>query len=183
MLPGDLVLVKKKGFTAKHKIADKWETEPYEIVSQRSDGLPVYTVVRNDRERTLHRNMLFLLDLQHDTESMLDDTGESEKLGNPVVEQVDNFPIVDGEVDQPVCEGPQTQCCTKQLMKANVLMDQMFDVNSGDICDDIDDVIELSDESVESIKDLILQFLYQQAFMVYMVCCDLDKAGTCSMNC
>ena len=52
LLPGDLVLVKKRGFTSKHKIADKWETEPYEIVSQRSDGLPVYTVVRNDRERT-----------------------------------------------------------------------------------------------------------------------------------
>ena len=34
LLPGDLVLVKKKGFTTKHKIADKWETEPYEIVSQ-----------------------------------------------------------------------------------------------------------------------------------------------------
>ena len=50
LLPGNLVLVKKKGFTSKHKIADKWETEPYEIVSQRSDGLPVCTVVRNDRE-------------------------------------------------------------------------------------------------------------------------------------
>ena len=48
LLPGDLVLVKKKGFTSKHKIADKWETEPYEIVSQRSDGLPVYTVMEND---------------------------------------------------------------------------------------------------------------------------------------
>ena len=34
LLPGDLVLVKKKGFTSKHKIADKWETEPCEIVSQ-----------------------------------------------------------------------------------------------------------------------------------------------------
>ena len=61
LLPGDLVLVRRKGFTIKHKIADKWETEPYEIVSQRSDGLPVYTVVRDDRERTLHHNMLFPL--------------------------------------------------------------------------------------------------------------------------
>ena len=34
LLPQDLVLVKKKGFTSKCKIADKWETEPYEIVSQ-----------------------------------------------------------------------------------------------------------------------------------------------------
>ena len=62
-LPGDLVLVKRKGFTSKHKIANKWKTEPYEIVSQRSDGLPIYTVMRNDRERTLHRNMLFPLAL------------------------------------------------------------------------------------------------------------------------
>ena len=62
-LEPDLVLIKQKGFTSKHKIADKWETEPYEIVSQRSDGLPVYTVMRNDSERTLHRNMLFPLGL------------------------------------------------------------------------------------------------------------------------
>ena len=63
LLPGDLVLVRKKGFISKHKIADKWESEPYEIVSQHSDGLPVYTVMRNDRERTLHCNMLFPLGL------------------------------------------------------------------------------------------------------------------------
>ena len=139
-------MVKKKGFTSKHKIADKWETEPYEIVSQRSDGLPVYMVVRNDRE-------------------------------------VDNFPIVDGEVDQPVYEGPQTQSHTKQLMRANVLMDQMFDVTSGEIFDDITDIIEMPDKPVESIRNPILQFWYQQAFTVYMVCCDLAEARTCSINC
>ena len=66
--------------------------------------------------------MLFLLGLGHDTESILDDTGKSENSGNPVEEQVDNFPDVDsdGEVDQPVYEGPQTWSHTKQLMKANV---------------------------------------------------------------
>ena len=154
-------MVKKKGFTLKHKITDKWETEPYEIVSQRSDGLPVYTVIRNDRERTLHRNMFFQL---HGKESILDDIGESESSENPVKEQMDNFPIVDGEIDQPVYEGPQTQSQTKQLMKANVLMDQMFDIHSGEICDDTVDVIRIPDELVESIRDLILQFWYQQAF-------------------
>ena len=123
LLPGDLVLVGKKGLSSKHKIADKWETEPYEIVSQRSDGLAVYTVVRNDRERTPHHNMLFPLGLQCDTKSILNDIGESDILGNPVKEQVDNFPLSDGEVDQPVYEGPQTRSHTKKLMKANILMD------------------------------------------------------------
>ena len=74
--PGDLVLVKWKGFTSKHKIADKWETEPYEIVSQRSDGLPGYTVMRNGCERTLHRNMLFPLGLRHDSGSILSNLAE-----------------------------------------------------------------------------------------------------------
>ena len=151
LLPGDLVLVKKKGFTSKHKIADKWETEPYEIVSQRSDGLPVYTVVRNDRERTLHCNMLFLLGLHHDSENIWNDTGNSEKLH------------------------------TKKLMKANILMDQMFDVDYVHIseADNVVDSVQLT----ESLRDLILQFWYQQVFTVYMVCGDLAEAGTRSINC
>ena len=101
LLPWDFVLVRKKGFTSKHKIADKWETEPYEIVSQRSDGLPVNTVVRNDRERTLHCNMLFPLALRHDIGSIVTNTGKSQILGNPVNIQVDNFPVNDG--DRPAC--------------------------------------------------------------------------------
>ena len=84
--------------------------------------------MRNDRERTLHCNMLFPLGLQCDTESVLDDIGESENSGNPVPEQVDNFPPSDGEVGQPIYKGPQTQSCTRNLMKANILMDQMFDI-------------------------------------------------------
>ena len=106
LLPEDLVLVKRKGFTSKHKIANKWESEPYEIVSQCSNGLLVYTVMRNDRERTLHHNMLFPLGIRCDIESILDNTGKSENSGNPVSVQVDNFPVSNGEVDQPVYEGP-----------------------------------------------------------------------------
>ena len=127
--------------------------------------------------------MLFPLGLWHDTESILDDTGKPESSGNTVEEQVDNFPIVDGEIDQPVYEGPQTWSHTKQLMKAIVLMDQMFDIHSSEICDNIFYVIKIPDDPVESIRDLILQFWYQQAFTVYMVCCDLAEAGMHSINC
>ena len=183
LILGDLVLVKKRGFASKHKIADKWETEPYEVVSQRSDGLPVCTVVRYERERTLHHNMLFLLALWHDIGSTLNDMGESEILGNSVMEQVDNFPGSDDEVDQPVYERPQTRSHTRQLMKANTLMDQMFDIQTSEICDDITDMMDALNKPVESIKDLILEFWYQQVFTVYMVCCDLDAAGTHSINC
>ena len=62
-------------------------------------------------------------------------------------------------------------------------MDEMFEIHSGEICDDIEDVFEMSIKPVESIRDLILQFWYQQAFTVYMVCCDLAEAGTHFINC
>ena len=45
--PGDLILVRKKGFQEKHKIADQWEKDPYEVVKQRQDGLPVFVVSNN----------------------------------------------------------------------------------------------------------------------------------------
>ena len=63
---GDLVLVKLVGLTGKHKLADKWESEPYEIIRKPDSAMPVYVVKRCDgegHERTLHRNMLFPLAL------------------------------------------------------------------------------------------------------------------------
>ena len=179
LLPGDLVLVKRIGYTSKHKIADKWETEPYKIVSQRSDGLPVFTVERNGRERTLHRNMLFPLGLRCDTESMFANLAEFESTENPEL-QVDNF-SKDGEVDQPVYEGPQTQSRTRKLMKANCLMANLFDIETGKICDDISDFIIVDEIQNKSVRDLILDFWYKQVFMIYCVCCDLAEARTLSI--
>ena len=127
--------------------------------------------------------MLFLLGLWHDFESILPDIHESESRGNPDLEQVDNFPTADGKIDQPVYEGPQTQSHTKKLMKANLLLDNLFDLESSEICDNTVAVMEFNKEPVESMRDLILQFWYQQLYTVYLVCCDLAEARTHSINC
>ena len=58
---GDSVLVKVVAFDGRHKLADKWEEEPYVIISQPNDGVPVYELKREDgqgRKRVLHRNLL-----------------------------------------------------------------------------------------------------------------------------
>ena len=65
ILPGDLVLVRVKAFGADHKIADRWEQIPYEVLEQ-MDKSPVYKVQTiqgpdSTKVRTLHRNMLFPL--------------------------------------------------------------------------------------------------------------------------
>ena len=59
--PGDRVLVKIVAHEGKHKLADKWEDDPYRIVRQPNSGIPVYVVEKESgqgRKRTLHRNLL-----------------------------------------------------------------------------------------------------------------------------
>ena len=46
---GDLVLVRKRDFQEKHKIADHWEKD-YEVVKQRQDGLQVFVVSNNGQQ-------------------------------------------------------------------------------------------------------------------------------------
>ena len=48
--PGGFVLVRKKGFQDKRKIADHWEKDPYEVVKHRQEGLPVFVVSTNRQE-------------------------------------------------------------------------------------------------------------------------------------
>ena len=122
--------------------------------------------------------MLFLLGIRCEIEGILENTGDSDMSGNPELNQVDNFSICDGELDQPVYEGPQTRSRTRKLMKANILMDQMFDVDYVQLFD-----VTNVNENSESLRVLILQFWYQQVLTVYMVCCDLAEATTCSINC
>ena len=61
-MPGDLVLVQKVGVKGKHKIGDKWEHDPYIVISQPNDDIPVYEVRRDNsrakKTRLLHRTLL-----------------------------------------------------------------------------------------------------------------------------
>ena len=58
---GDRILVKIVAFDGKHKIADRWEEDPYIVKRQPNPEIPVYIVKKESgqgRERTLHRNLL-----------------------------------------------------------------------------------------------------------------------------
>ena len=58
---GDRVLVKTVAFDGKHKLADRWEQEPYTVIGQPNDDIPVFTVRKENgegRTRTVHRNLL-----------------------------------------------------------------------------------------------------------------------------
>ena len=58
------MLIRVNKFGTDHKIADKWEQDPWEVVSQR-DNFPLLTIknVTTNEIRELHQNMLFPLRL------------------------------------------------------------------------------------------------------------------------
>ena len=66
--PGDRVLVKEVAFDRPHKIQDKWSQEIYEVQSRTQPDMPVYRIrpIDGGRERTLHRNLLFPVQIVRD---------------------------------------------------------------------------------------------------------------------
>lgn len=69
---GDRVLVKIVVFgEGKHKLADKWEHDPYTVLAQPNADIPVFTVQKENgegRKRNLHRNLLLPIGYLTDTE-------------------------------------------------------------------------------------------------------------------
>ena len=90
---GDLVLVKQVGLKGKHKIADKWDTEPYVVIGKPDEKMPVYEIRRHDgtgKARTVHRNLILPLALpvmepkddeldEHDNSDAAVDENEEDK--------------------------------------------------------------------------------------------------------
>ena len=162
--PGDLVLVRKKGFQEKHKISDRWEQDPYEVVRQRQDGLPVFVVTNNGKEQVLHCNMLLPLNYHHEIGSDVDGKGEPELLLTP--EQIQDDVTLSDLDDQPIYQGTQTRSQTKALMKANLVMNKCFH---------IDETFQPEKVTIcrEPICSLIVQFCFCRplAFTILSVIC------------
>ena len=91
---GDRVLVRAVGFQGKHKIADRWDEEPYKVVRQPIPDIPVFEVQKEDgtgRIKPLHRNQLLpitslpVLEL-HEVEEASGKDSEQRTLGIPDTE-------------------------------------------------------------------------------------------------
>ena len=122
-------MVRQKGFTGKHKVADRWEKDYCEVISQKPNGIPVFVIKslgKDKRERTLHRNMLYPLSFQVQSEHEQYDDVDHESLVRDQLESVD-----DSLEDQPIQQGPMTHSCTKALMKANLLMSEQFGIDNS----------------------------------------------------
>ena len=60
--PGDRVLVRNAGVRGKRKLADRWEKDPYLVIDQPNDDVPVYMVKREgSRSKTCILRPNFLL--------------------------------------------------------------------------------------------------------------------------
>jgi len=98
---GDRVLVKKLSFDGKHKLADRFEPDTYVVFNQPRPDIPVLKVrsETSDRERTLHRNHLLLIDFHEGTDRLDDEETEvSNELEN--IERKEGASEVDKEIDR-----------------------------------------------------------------------------------
>ena len=100
--PGDRVLVRNAGVRGKCKLADRWEKDPYLVIDQPNDDVPVYMVKREgsrSKTRFLHRNFL----LPFMCLPCLDEEEESEvpelPQGNQVVNLLEEMQSVDAISD------------------------------------------------------------------------------------
>ena len=58
---GDRVLIRRMAFKGKHKLADRWDKDPYVVIGIPNKDIPVFKVRKESDEsviKTLHRNML-----------------------------------------------------------------------------------------------------------------------------
>ena len=79
----DRVIGKILAHEGRHKLADKWEPEPYIVVSKSNSYLPVYAVRREDgegRTRILHRNHLLPMGFIPETRVYIAPTPKPQKL-------------------------------------------------------------------------------------------------------
>ena len=93
----------------------------------KKSGVPVFVVRslgKDGRERTLHKNMLYPLSFQVQSEPEQHDDVDNESLVGDQSESVD-----DSLEDQPIQQGPMTHHYTRALMKANLLVSEHFDID------------------------------------------------------
>ena len=89
------------------------------IIYIREDGLPVFQVqnLSMGQEKTLHQNLLY--PVQHDLDS---ENTTPKDCHLPGVDTLDE-----------VYQGPVTRSCTKLLMKANMVMNEHFNIAPSDV--------------------------------------------------
>ena len=102
--PGDIVLVRKTAWQARHKIQNKWEDDDYVVISQQNPEIPVYRVrnVVSGQEKTLHRNLLLPLGFKFHATTYEED--EEFEIVLPLVRELegeDHLNLEDGTA-QPV---------------------------------------------------------------------------------
>ena len=128
---GDLVLVRRKTFTGKQsQITGKMIFR--ELFHPRKDEIPVFIVKRihGENKQKLHCNILFPLNqnIQGDELQLIDHVNESVETVINNKDEENGFTVLATD-EQPIMQGPMTHSQTKWLMKANILMSQMFDQN------------------------------------------------------
>lgn len=151
---GDRVLIANRGERGKKKVADKWESSPYEVVAVNPD-INVYKIkdIHSDKVKVVHRNLLLpvdflpLDDVQDHQSSDCDDEvpestppDEEDGVGDRTAHWVHTSPAVVGleeSQDHHTDEPDVSECVLEPSDSASGV--------AGDVSEQCDDVLPVSD--------------------------------------
>ena len=124
---GDIVLIRHKVFTAKHKIADRWKPAIYKVVKQLVPCIPVFRVKSQDgskKTKVVSRNTLLPLqqvpDMELNTQDGMDpiventpqvefNSEEDDSQQVPIAISRETVEVPKEQVDVEVFTGPRTR--------------------------------------------------------------------------
>ena len=110
---GDRVLVKIVAFEGTHKLANKWEDDPYLVLAQPNPDIPVYVVRKENsegRKRTLHRNLLLPIGSFNDKERVDDSLTQKSTKPRPVPAPRKVSRGVSKDSAKPLVPDPDDRC-------------------------------------------------------------------------
>lgn len=139
---GDRILVKIVSFTGKHKIADKWESEPYLVLSQPNPDIPVYRVQREAKSgkvRTLHRNLLLPLNFipPERIDILRKPVPRKRKLKNKSEEPTPTEPVKSDTDSDEDMDFPHDVIHVPHTAAEKILGEDVGDLDAGDIVEPV----------------------------------------------
>lgn len=97
---GDAVLLRNVGLKGRQKLADLWQQDPFTVIDQPNNDVPVYNIQRGRTIKTVHRNLILPVELPLYTNDSLTDAGDrsSGRVASPY-QQVREQDVQDNEED------------------------------------------------------------------------------------
>ena len=156
------MLVKNVSLRGKHKIGDRWEHDPYVVIDQPNDDIPVYEVgrqnTRSRKSKLLHRNLLLpfmsltRIEEEEEEEEQEQEQEEQEEDDQTNTDQIrpDDLTVDESDVSDSQTGHPEPAPDEPDDTSLHLQLSESSDSLSGESESEVASVYSGDESSVES---------------------------------